>query len=239
MAEKKQLLQLDTGRGYFCNEGVNIMAFDDIYPEGHQSGISILMQGRRMATCGDLRFEPTPGQWQPIPRQLSRTLDGNGNAIVTKLCYPNEKNSLRGINPMLYPDASFAYTVTVRGEDASALVTVDLDTPLPEELRGVVCFNLELFPGAMFGQPWIMDGQNGVFPRQPNGPLRRRKSLMPESGHHRPDPAGGPHADRNLLLGDGKTYNPIAADDWIAEPYCTGKKLTVCADDPLTRLTVE
>lgn len=239
MAYEKQLLRLDTGRGYFRNEGVNIMAFDDIYPEGHQSGISILMHGRRMATCGDLRFEPTPGQWQPIPRQLSRTLDGNGNAIVTRLCYPNEKNSLRGINPMLYPDASFAYTVTVRGEGASALVTVDLDTPLPEELRGVVCFNLELFPGALFGQPWIMDDHSGVFPRQPNSPLRHRPSLLGRSGHRRPSQGSGPLADRDRLLGNGKEYNPIAADDWIAEPYAVGRMLTVCPDDPLSRLHIE
>ena len=239
MKEQKNAFRLDPQLGYFRNEGVNIMAFDDIYPEGHQSGVSILMHGRRIATCGDVRFEPTPGQWQPIPGQLSREVDEEGQTIVTRLEYPNEANNLKGQNPKLYPDAELKYTVRVRGEGESVLVSVDWDAPVPESLQDRVCFNLELFPGAMFGQPWIMDGQNGVFPRQPNGPLRRRKSLMPESGHHRPDPAGGPYADRNLLLGDGKTYNPIAADDWIAEPYCTGKKLTVCADDPLTRLTVE
>ena len=239
MKEQKNAFRFDPQLGYFRNEGVNIMAFDDIYPEGHQSGVSILMHGRRIATCGDVRFEPTPGQWQPIPGQLSREVDEEGQTIVTRLEYPNEANNLKGQNPKLYPDAELKYTVRVRGEGESVLVSVDWDAPVPESLQDRVCFNLELFPGAMFGQPWIMDGQNGVFPRQPNGPLRRRKSLMPESGHHRPDPAGGPYADRNLLLGDGKTYNPIAADDWIAEPYCTGKKLTVCADDPLTRLTVE
>lgn len=66
------MLRLDPELGYFRNAGVNVMAFDDIYPEGHQSGVSILMHGRRIATNGDLRFEPTPGQWQPIPRQLGR-----------------------------------------------------------------------------------------------------------------------------------------------------------------------
>ena len=40
--------------------GVNVMAFDDIYPEGHQSGVSIIMYGNRVATNGDIRFEPTP-----------------------------------------------------------------------------------------------------------------------------------------------------------------------------------
>ena len=63
MQENRQRLLLDTGRGYFRREGVNVMAFDDIYPEGHQSGVSILMHGRRIATCGDVRFEATPSQW--------------------------------------------------------------------------------------------------------------------------------------------------------------------------------
>ena len=42
------------------------MAFDDIYPEGHQGGVSLIMHGNRIATNGNLRLEPTPGQWQPV-----------------------------------------------------------------------------------------------------------------------------------------------------------------------------
>ena len=48
--------------GYFQDRGVDVMAFDDIYPEGHQGGVSIIMHGNRVATNGDIRFEPTPGQ---------------------------------------------------------------------------------------------------------------------------------------------------------------------------------
>ena len=51
--------KLDKALGYFKYRGVDIMAFDDIYPEGHQSGVSILMHGNRAATNGDLRFEQT------------------------------------------------------------------------------------------------------------------------------------------------------------------------------------
>ena len=101
MKEQKNAFRLDPQLGYFRNEGVHIMAFDDIYPEGHQSGVSILMHGRRIATCGDVRFEPTPGQWQPIPGQLSREVDEEGQTIVTRLEYPNEANNLKGQNPKL------------------------------------------------------------------------------------------------------------------------------------------
>ena len=53
-----------TSSGYFKNQGVDIMAFDDIYPEGHQGGVCIIMNGHRVATNGDIRLEATPGQWQ-------------------------------------------------------------------------------------------------------------------------------------------------------------------------------
>ncbi len=60
---------LNTDKGYFINYGVNVMVFDDIYPAGHQSGVGVIMHGKRIATNGDLRFEQTPGQWQPVPKQ--------------------------------------------------------------------------------------------------------------------------------------------------------------------------
>ena len=60
--------------GYFNNKGVDVMVFYDFYPEGHQGGVCLIMNGRRVATNGDLRFEATPGQWQPIPRRLGREI---------------------------------------------------------------------------------------------------------------------------------------------------------------------
>ena len=61
-----------TSSGYFKNQGVDVMAFDDIYPEGHQGGVCIIMNGHRVATNGDIRLEATPGQWQPVPKQLDQ-----------------------------------------------------------------------------------------------------------------------------------------------------------------------
>src|SRR5512133_3497762 len=54
---------------YFVNGGVNVMAFQDIYPEGHQGGVAMIMHGMRIATNGDIRLDETPGQWQPKPVQ--------------------------------------------------------------------------------------------------------------------------------------------------------------------------
>ena len=61
-----------TKDGYFNCEGVDVMAFNDFYPEGHQGGVCVIMNGHRVATNGDIRMEATPGQWQPVPKQLSR-----------------------------------------------------------------------------------------------------------------------------------------------------------------------
>lgn len=222
--------------GYFENHGVNVMAFSDIYPAGHQSGVSIIMHGNRVATNGDIRFEQTPGQWQPVPKQGERRQDEAANRVTTRLSYPNEAEHLKGFNPMIYPDYQFEYEVTVKGEGSSVIVTVDLDKPIPEEYVGKLCFNMELFPGALFGKPWIMDGKQGIFPRQANGPTLSKPTNYLHAGKV---PADAVKADIKHLSGDNKGYNPIIADDIIAKPYAVGKRFTVSPDDPYNRLTVE
>ena len=227
---------LDSDTGYFRNDGVDVMAFDDIYPVGHQSGVSIIMHGTRIATNGDIRFEQTPGQWQPVPKQKERTLNKEQNTITTKLGYPDYDAHLKGFNPMIYPDFEFDYEVSVKGQSDSVIVTVSLDEPLPEKYVGKLCFNMELFPGELFGKPWIMDGKQGIFPRQPNGPTLSMPSNYLNAGEFRTE---GLTADKKRLSGDNHGYNPIIADDIIAAPYAEGKCFTICPDDPYKRLTIE
>ena len=229
--------RLNPQKGYFQLHGVNVMAFDDFYPEGHQSGVSILMHAARVATNGDVRFEQTPGQWQPVPKQLSRVLDEANNAIITRLAFPDRSRHLTGFNPMLYPDLDLTYTVTVKGEGGSVRVTVDLDQPVPPEYAGKLCFNMELFPADLFGKLWLMDDRQGYFPRQPNGPVME----MPSNYEKTASTQGGDglKVSRERLSGDHTTYNPIIADDLIAAPYAQGRRFTVRPDDPLHRFAVE
>ena len=213
------------------------MAYEDIYPEGHQSGISIIMHGNRVATNGDIRFEQTPGQWQPVPKQGERIVDETANTIAVSLSYPNHARHLKGMNPMIYPDFEFGYKVTVKGEGKSIVVTADLDKPVPQKYAGKLCFIMELFPGALFGKPWIMDGKQGIFPRQPNGPVLALPPNYPHTGNFSEPDA---KADIEHLSGHGgKTFNPIVADDLIAEPYAVGRRFTSRPDDPLNRITIE
>lgn len=218
---------------YFTSGGVDVMAFSDFYPEGHQGGVSVLMNGHRVATNGDIRMEATPGQWQPVPKQLKREV-ANGS-IITTLCYPDSSRHLTGFNPMVYPDYQVVYQVRVEPQGRSILVTVDLDRPVPDFLIGKVGFNLEFFPGDLFGKPWMMDTQTGIYPQQPNGPLT---TTHPNQGHQGNfHPAGKPLT--NLKQLNGKGYSPMIADDIIASPYAVGRKFTSRPDDPLCRLTIE
>ena len=219
--------------GYFNCEGVDVMAFSDFYPEGHQGGICVIMNGQRVATNGDIRLEATPGQWQPVPKQLKRTQEGN--AIVTTLCYPDSSRHLTGFNPTLYPDYQFNYQVKAESQGGSIIVTVDLDKPVPDFLLGKVGFNLEFFPGSLFGKPWMMDHYTGFYPQQPNGPLLQTNPNSQHSGNY--FTGKGQKADMAQL--NGKGYSPMVADDIIAEPYAVGRKFTSRPDDPYTRLTIE
>jgi endoglucanase len=155
---------------YFEREGVNIMAFQDIYPEGHQGGVAVIMHGMRVATNGDIRLDETPGQWQPIPKQIDRKVNMADNSITVSLAYPDPSINRKGYNPVEYPDLTFNYTVKVRSQGESIIITVDLDRPIPKEFIGKVGFNMELFPGWLFGKTWMMGDKSGIFPRQPNGP---------------------------------------------------------------------
>jgi hypothetical protein len=227
-----QTFQLNND-GYFNAGGTDVMAFSDFYPEGHQGGVCVIMNGHRIATNGDIRLEATPGQWQPVPKQLNRCVEGG--KIVTTLCYPDSSRHLTGFNPMVYPEWQVNYTVTVEPQGKSILVTVDLDNPVPDFLLGKAGFNLEFFPGELFGKPWLMDGQSGIYPQQPNTPLLQ----VPTNRGHDGNYFAGRGQQADLAQLDGTGYSPLRADDIIAEPYAIGRKFTSRPDDHSQRLTVE
>ena len=56
-----------------------------------------------MATNGDVRLEPTPGQWAPVPVQLARAVDREGGQISATLAYPDPAKDKKGFNPTSIP----------------------------------------------------------------------------------------------------------------------------------------
>lgn len=155
---------------YFEMSGANVMLAHDFYPESHQGGVGLIQNGIRVATNGDLRLEPTPGQWQPVPKVGKRQIDRDTQEISVKMTYPDETKNRTGFNPILYPDLELTYTLKVKAQGKSFKIIVDLDEPLPEAWIGKVGMNIELFPGILFGKTYYMDNTFGIFNRQANGP---------------------------------------------------------------------
>ena len=211
-------------RGYFEMPGVNVMLGSDYYPEGHQGGVGIIQQGQRTATNGDLRLEPTPAQWQPMPKAGPRTVDREHQEIRVRYKYPDETQNRTGYNPIDYPDLQLAYSVRLTPAGGSSFrIIVDLDAPLPAAWVGKVGFNLELFPGLLFGRSYVMGNTAGMFPRQPDGPGAydadqayqlvplaagaRRLVVAPESDEQRLTIEAVQGGDLQLLDGRGQHNN--------------------------------
>lgn len=157
-------------KGYFEAPGLNVTIFADIYPDGHQTGVTVIQHGVRVAANGDLRLEASPGQWSPMPK--GDALKVEGQTVTQTLSYPDPSKNRTGFNPIEYPDLNFSYDVRVTPLDGNSFqISVDLKEPLPPEWEGKVGFNFELFPTDLFGKSWLMDGAAGIFPRQANGPV--------------------------------------------------------------------
>ncbi|MFA5058215.1 MAG: glycoside hydrolase family 9 protein [Opitutaceae bacterium] len=152
---------------YLEMPGLNVMLAQDIYPEGHQGGVSIIQNGRRVATNGDLRIEPPPGRSQPLPKIGPRQVDLPAQEISVRMNYPGLARAGKSFNPA--PDQPFSYVVKIVPAGRSFRIIVDLDQPLPEAWVGRVGFNLELFPGILFGKAYYLDRESGIFPRQAGG----------------------------------------------------------------------
>ena len=108
-----------------------------------------------MASCGDLRVWPAAGQ------QAGRK---GGHA-------PRGSRRVRVIEvPVAVTNLKLNYTVRLKGD--ALRVTVDLDKPLDPKVVGGGAFRLDLYPSAYFGKTFHIQDTTGVFPREPNQPLR-------------------------------------------------------------------
>ncbi len=176
-----------TENGYFEMPGLNVLVFNNSYSEGHQGGVEIIQHGNRVATNGNLRLSPSPGQWQPVPMLgegfekigcspqqiglMSREVFTEKNLMSLECSYPDESRKDKGFNPIVYPDLEIKYKVNVEASGNSFTITVDLENPIPEEWVGQVGYNIELFPGDLYGKTYQVDSSEGIFPRQANGPV--------------------------------------------------------------------
>lgn len=212
-------------KGYLTAPGLDVIVFDDIYPDGHQTGVTVIQQGSRVAANGDLRLEPEPGQWSPMPAAVGKhVVDPVTGTITQALRYPDPTKNGLGFNPIFYPDLDLSYRVSVSPAGGNSFrIVVDLDKPLPRQWVGRVGFNLELFPGELFGKAWLMDGTGGIFPRQPEGPIVR-------------EPDRGLPVPRNIQA-NGPVQDPNGQA--IGSPLATGRTLVVAPENEAQRLRIE
>ena len=59
-----------------------------MFDDSKVSAVEIIQHGIRIATNGDVRLNPTPGQWDKLPRFIRRTVDKTAKRIQVELEYP-------------------------------------------------------------------------------------------------------------------------------------------------------
>src|SRR3954447_7176215 len=148
--------------------GVSIIVeqnhFSPIFFDEKNAGIQIVLHGERIATDGEVRLNPTPEQWDPVPAFGSRTRGPKPDQLVVRSSYPA---------------VGLDYRVQVTAEGAGFRIAVDLNKALPQALVGKAGFNLDFLPTAYFGKTYMMDSAPGLFPRNPNGPMAKDDSGDP------------------------------------------------------------
>ena len=138
---------------YFETRGLNYFVFsnkyDAMFDDSKISAVEIIHHGLRTATNGDVRLNPTPGQWDKLSVFINRTVDKAAKRIDVSL---------------EYPQYAFAYTLTGEARDGGFYLSVSADKVLPDSLVGVAGLNMEFFPPVFFGHSYLMDGRPGLFP---------------------------------------------------------------------------
>lgn len=141
---------------YFETRGLNYLVFSNIYDatfdDSKISAVELIHHGVRTATNGDVRMNPTPGQWDKLPKYISRTPDRDRKRMDVQLSYP---------------EYDFDYRLTGEARDGGFYLSVSIDKPLPDALNGVAGLNMEFFPPVFFGHSYMMDGKHGLFPTSP------------------------------------------------------------------------
>lgn len=146
---------------YFEARGLNIFVFsnwyDGLFEDAKISGVEIIHHGVRTATNGDVRLNPTPGQWDAIPELVTRNVDKKNQRIEVVL---------------KYSEYNFQYSIQGEARDGGFYLSVHTDRAIPEALKGVAGLNLEFLPSAYFGKSYCIDNTTGIFPLYPSGNMQ-------------------------------------------------------------------
>lgn len=196
---------------YFETTGLNIMVFSNEYNgmffDEKTAGIEIIHHGVRTLTGGAVRLQNTPEQWDLIPKLVDRKIDKAKESITVEL---------------RYEAYDFNAIVQVKSREKGVGITVSLDKPLPEALRGRAGFNLEFLPSAYFEKSYLMDGSPGYFPLYPAG-----NTVMK------------PGSDKIPQFNGYNTFDDRGRDEYIEpQPITKGNNLILAPEDPERRIRI-
>src|ERR1700733_11223180 len=78
---------------YFETQGLSVLAYQNtfhpVFRDQKLGGIEIILHGERIATDGEVRLEPTPEQWDPVPTLAGRKRGTVPDQIVCSSGYPD------------------------------------------------------------------------------------------------------------------------------------------------------
>jgi endoglucanase len=147
---------------YLDAQGLSVLAYQNtfhpVFRDQKMGGVEIILHGERIATGGEVRLQATPEQWDPVPLFTARKHGPQADQLIA---YSG------------YPDLSLSYRIEVTAEGEGFRVAIQLDHPLAATLVGKAGFNLEFLPTAYFGKSYSADATTGIFPRHPQGSVRR------------------------------------------------------------------
>ena len=113
---------------YFETRGLNVLVFSNwysgLFSDSKISGIEIIHHEVRTATNGDVRLNPTPEQWDPIPEFIERKVSKENNCIEAFLTYPEYELS--------YMIKAIGFTGSFRG--GKAIFDAAAQRPEPVEV---------------------------------------------------------------------------------------------------------
>src|ERR1041384_3590410 len=100
---------------YFETQGLSVLAyqntFHEVFRDQKLGGVEIILHGERIATDGEIRLQPTPEQWDPVPKFTARK---HGSIPDQLIAYSG------------YPDCSLSYRLELTAEGQGLRVAVHL-----------------------------------------------------------------------------------------------------------------
>ena len=200
---------------YFTKQGLDVLVFTNQYNgvffDEKTAGLELIHHGVRTVTGGAVRLNPTPEQWDQIPKVVDRKVDPKTSTIDVL---------------MRYELFGFDSRMVVTPEGNGFRVAVFVDKPVPAELEGRAGLNVEFRPSQYWEHTYLFDGKPGIFPRYPAGPttsLPPEKRIKQYEGHSTFDLHGHKDYTEALPLATG-TSLLLAPED--PERFVTIRALT-------------